>query len=110
MKKKQFLDFVGGKASAEDDFRFKCVVRKAGSSVVFSYENELYPGEIVACDDDVVIIKAMQKSLKLWKWPSRRDQLEYQWSDVLGSIEPPKKVSKRGFFSVPELTTFFSEV
>ncbi|KAG5899860.1 hypothetical protein JTB14_012327 [Gonioctena quinquepunctata] len=101
-EEEQFLDFVEGKASAEDEFRFKSVVRKAGSFVVFSYENELYPGKIVAFDDDVVIINAMQKSLKLWKWPSRRDQLEYQWSDVLGSIERPTKVSKRGFFSVPE--------
>ncbi|KAG5870010.1 hypothetical protein JTB14_013984 [Gonioctena quinquepunctata] len=48
----QFLDFVEGKASAEDEFCFKGVVRKAGSFVVFSYENELYPGEIVAFDND----------------------------------------------------------
>ncbi|KAG5863508.1 hypothetical protein JTB14_031459 [Gonioctena quinquepunctata] len=66
------------KVSAEDEFHFESVAGEAGSFVVFSYENELYPGEIVALDDDVVIINAMQKFPKLWKWPSRRDQLEYQ--------------------------------
>jgi hypothetical protein len=33
--------------------------------------------------------------------------LEYEWSDVLEGINPPKLLSKRGFYSIPELSTIF---
>ena len=78
--------------------------RKLGKFVVFSYDGQLFSGEIVAFDDKTVTINSMQRSLKSWKWPLKQDQLTYQWSDVLGSIKPFKQVSKRGAFSVPELT------
>jgi hypothetical protein len=38
-----------------------------------------------------VYISAMVKTLKSWKWS---DILEYERSDVLGGITPPKLVSK----------------
>jgi hypothetical protein len=34
------------------------------------------------------------------------DILEYEWHDVLGGINPPKQVPKRGFYSIPELSIF----
>ncbi|KAJ8930362.1 hypothetical protein NQ314_016840 [Rhamnusium bicolor] len=106
-KENQFMNFLEGKTSQYNDVHFAKVVREVGRFIVFSYEGQLYPGEIVAFDDKTVTINSMQRSLKMWKWPSKRDELTYPWSDVLGSIQPPKQVSKRGAFSVPELTSFF---
>ncbi|CAH1979207.1 unnamed protein product [Acanthoscelides obtectus] len=101
---KEFMSFIEGQ---KNEFHFANVIREVGRFVVFSYMGQLFPGEIVAFDDEKVTINAMEKSLKMWKWPSRRDELTYPWSDVLGGIATPKKISKRGTFSVPELTPLF---
>lgn len=101
---KDFMNFVEGKGH---EFNFANVIRKVVSFVVFSYEGQLFPGEIVAFDEKKVTINAMEKSLKMWKWPLKRDELTYSWSDVLGGIQPPKQVSKRGTFSIPELASIF---
>lgn len=106
-KERQFMDYVEGKPTKNNSFQFANVVREIGSFVVFSYEGELYPGEIVGFNDNEVTINAMAKSLKLWKWPTKRDEMTYPWSDVLGAIKPPKQVSKRGCFAVPELSSYF---
>jgi hypothetical protein len=33
----------------------------------------------------------------------KEDILTYLWEDILGSISPPKQISSRGLFDVPEL-------
>jgi hypothetical protein len=39
----------------------------------------------------------MAKSKNYWKWPVRKDEIFYDWSGILGRINP-KMVNKRGFF------------
>lgn len=101
----EFVNFLEGKSSHHKT-SFAEVVKEVGCFVAFYYEKQLYPGEIVSFDDETVTINAMQKSLKMWKWPSRKDELIYTWTDVVGSIKPPKQVSKRGTYCVPELNSF----
>jgi hypothetical protein len=50
----------------------------------------------------------MVKSLKSWKLTDKPDILECEGSDVLGGIDPLKLVSELGFYSISELSTFFS--
>lgn len=80
-----------------------------GEFVVFSYEGEIFPGQILKVETNGAQIKAMQRSKKSWKWPAKEDILFYSWNDVLGSIGTPKQISKRGFFSVPELIDVWQE-
>lgn len=108
-KEREFINFVEGVYPQKKDFNFDKVVREVGRFVVISYEGQLYPGQIVAFNNDEVQINSMQKSLKMWKWPSRKDELSYSWSDVLGSIKPPKQVTSRGIYSVPELACWYSD-
>jgi len=77
--------------------------KEVGEYVVFKYEGEYFPGRILSFSDDEVEISAMQKSLKSWKWPEKSDIGKYDWDDVIGSIEEPKIISKRGFSLIKEL-------
>lgn len=77
--------------------------KMVGEYVIFKYDEELYPGIIESVCEEGALISAMKKSLKLWKWPKTKDELLYPWDDILGCIKPPKLLSKRGLFSVPEL-------
>lgn len=104
-KESQFVEYLEGKLPQNNSFA--SVVKEIGSFVVFLYEGKLYPGEIVSFDNNEVTINAMEKSIKMWKWPAKRDVLSYPRSDVLGGIKPPKQISKRGFFAVPELENHF---
>ena len=106
-KESKFINFVEGIDQKKESF--DKVVKEVERFVVFSYEGQLYPGQIVSFNNDEVQIKSMQKSLKMWKWPLKPDELTYSWSDVMGSIKPPKQVTKRGIFSVPELACWYSD-
>lgn len=79
------------------------LVREVGRYVVFLYEGEMFPGVITKFDGNGPTISAMGRSLKNWKWPKAKDEIIYKWSDVLGCINPPKKMGRREFYSVPEL-------
>lgn len=80
------------------------VQRKVGEYVVFSYEEELFPGVITHVTKTAASISAMQKCGRLWKWPQKVDLLDYNWEDVLYQINEPLKMSQtRNVYSVPEL-------
>jgi hypothetical protein len=49
-------------------------------------------------------VKCMMSLKKCWKWPAKNDILVYNWYDVKQKINPPKLLSRRGCFSVPELS------
>jgi hypothetical protein len=74
--------------------------------MVFLYGGIVYLGRIISFNEENVYISAMVKSLKSWKWPEKPGILEYEWSEALGGIDPLKLVSKRGFYSILELSTF----
>jgi hypothetical protein len=84
------------------------VILACGQFVVYLYEGNVYLGQIIiSFNEENVYISAMVTSLKSQKWPEEPRILEYKWSDALGGIDPPKLVSKRGFYSMPEPSTFF---
>lgn len=86
---------------------FNKINKRIGSFVVFKYEDNIFPGVIESFDDEGVSISAMKRSVNNWKWPENKDELYYKWEDVLGGIEPPKMLNKRGVFAVPELRGLF---
>jgi hypothetical protein len=83
------------------------VIKVCDQFVVFLYEGNVSPGKVISFNEENVYISAIVKSLKSWKWPEKSDILGYEWSDVLGDMNPPKLVPKRGFYSNPELSVFF---
>jgi hypothetical protein len=82
------------------------VFKACGQFVVFLYEGNVYPGKIIRFNEENVHISAMVESLKPWKWQGKPDILEYEWNDVLGGINPPKLVPKRGFYSAINIFLF----
>lgn len=104
----KIISVAEGKLNFEDTFSFQEVVRGVGEYVVFKYEGEFFPGKIAGFNEEEVNISAMQRSLRTWRWPHPEDLHSYPWEDVLGRINPPKKVSQRGFYEVPELNNIWS--
>lgn len=102
-KEDDIIDIAVGKKTKKDVLALKNVKREVGQHVAFLYEDEVYPGKIVRCDDEGATISSMAKSIKSWKWPEKEDILTYPWEDILGSIDPPRQISKRGFYNVPQL-------
>lgn len=81
----------------------KDVKRVVGEHVIVLYDSQVYPGVITSVELDGALISAMKKSLKFWKWPEKPDEIWYEWDNVIGSINPPKQMSKRGLYVVPEV-------
>ncbi|CAH2016663.1 unnamed protein product [Acanthoscelides obtectus] len=83
---------------------FKPLVKAVGQYVVFTYEGEIFPGKITKICEQGPYVSSMKKSLKSWKWPELPDEIQYHWEEILGCIDPPKKVSlRRDIYSVPAL-------
>lgn len=87
------VSYEEGKTSFRGLLNLKEVVRDLGEYVVFTYEEEICPGKIVEVTEDKVKINVLQRSMKSWKWPIQEG---YNWDVVLGRINPPKQISKRG--------------
>lgn len=72
--------------------------------VVFMYEGEMFPGKISKIYKKGPYLSSMKKSLKSWAWPKLVDEIQYNWQNLLGCKEVPKKMSsRREIYSVPEL-------
>lgn len=83
----------------------KCVPLEIhkGDFVVVEYEGRLYPGEVKVVKKQGAEVSCMEKRGINWKWPLKPDQIYYQQSEITQVITAPKKISRRGLFSVPEL-------
>lgn len=97
------MNFATGNKSIVDILQLPNVVRQIDQYVAFLYQEQVYAGKIVAFDEEGATISSMVKSLKSWKWPEKVDLLHYPWVDIIGSVMPPKQISKRGFYVIPEL-------
>ena len=60
--------------------------------VIFSYEEELFPGQITAIneEEEMCEIRAMVKSGFNWKWPKEDDIMFYSFADVDCKIQVPQ--------------------
>ena len=74
------------------------IQRSVGEYVFLLYDGKPYPGIITEIEGEMVKIKAMVKSLKLWKWPEKADEIWYSWDRIIGAINAPKQMIKRGLF------------
>ncbi|CAK1592462.1 unnamed protein product [Parnassius mnemosyne] len=90
--------------TCNENCNFKPIVKAVGQYVVFTYEEEIFPGKITKITKEGPYISSMERSLKSWTWPKPVDEIQYNWQDILGCIEVPKKIStRREIYSVPEL-------
>jgi hypothetical protein len=76
-----------------------------GDFVIVMFENKKFPGRITAIREKGAEVDCMEKRSKSWRWPTKKDCIEYEWGDVIGKIKPPK-LCKRNFFLVPDLDEF----
>ena len=71
-----------------------------GSFCLVSYDQKLYPGEILSIDDSQFEIKTMNSAkpgMNRFMWPTTPDILWYMADDIYAQIEPPIPLSKRIF-------------
>ena len=77
---------------------------RVGCHVIVEYEGELFPGRVEVLDIKGAVVNVMVKSGKFWKWPDRKDEIFYPWSEIKNTIQDPDLVSSRGmYYKVPEL-------
>lgn len=55
------------------------------------------------------MISVMVKFQKSWKWPEKKDEMWYDWECIIGGINPPKQITKRGIYRIPELEKLWWE-
>jgi hypothetical protein len=72
------------------------------------YQSELFPGLIIKVQAKGLTISAMTRSIKNWKLPNIKDEINYEWDDVLGCINTLKKIGRRDFYHVSELDCIWS--
>ncbi|KAJ8914016.1 hypothetical protein NQ315_012039 [Exocentrus adspersus] len=102
-------ELASGMKSKEDLLQLQPIVHQVGRYVAFTYEGEIFAGQIVDFNDREVTISAMQKSLKCWKWPAKANIMSYLWEDMKGGLDAPKQISKRGLYAIPQLAAFWEK-
>lgn len=74
-----------------------------GDYVVVNYNDDLYPGQITGINSGKINVSSMAKKGAQWIWPARKDELDYDFEDVLFTIKKPSQISRREIYVVPEL-------
>lgn len=83
-----------------------------GEWVLFEYEGETYPGEIIRInkeDLDLTInaMESLPKDSKLFKWPKLKDVHNYPLRDIIKKIKSPISLDKRGLkYTFPDSISF----
>ncbi len=71
--------------------------------VVVNYEGSMFPGKIKVIKDKTVEVSVMQKSKKRgWRWPEKKDQVEYELSEVVDEINEKNisTINNRGVLEI----------
>lgn len=74
--------------------------------VLLIFNGTKYPGKIISISDEGPTVDCMEKGLKYWRWPEKKDAILYNWEEVIKKIDEPKMVSKRNQYRVAELDNF----
>ena len=100
------------------DFSLQATNLVVGEFVIVLYEGEKYPGKGMAVHEKssprhakTVTLACLEKAdvpgpSKVWKWPTKADQMDYPVCDVVNKIEPPKLLpgsSRNVYFEIPEM-------
>jgi len=80
-----------------------------GDFVIFEYEGEQFPGQVLNVQQYGCVIRSMVKSGMNWKWPDKADELFYLYTDIKTKIKPPQSLN-RGVLVVQELKERWDEV
>lgn len=78
---------------------------KVGDFVLVKFQTKQFPGRITQISDKGATVDCIEKLSKQWRWPAKKDCIDYEWRDVISKIKPPI-LCKRNFFRVPELNEF----
>lgn len=72
--------------------------------VIVEFQDNLFPGQVIAKNNEIYRIKHMEKAGKIgWKWPQKEDVLDYDREDIQKIIPAPQPINKRGLFRVSYL-------
>ena len=74
-----------------------------GDYVIVKYDEEFYPGELIALGECAKVRTMIKSGPKYWKWPTREDIVDYEFEKVVKIIKAATVISHRGTFCVPEL-------
>lgn len=75
--------------------------------VIINYLNEYYPGKIVQIKNGKYLVNTMTRSgLNKWKWPTVKDEIFYEFEEILQKIEAPLEINKRGFFEIKDFEEY----
>lgn len=78
---------------------------KVGDFVLVKFLEKQFPGRITKISNKGPTVDCMEKLSKQWRWPAKKDCIDYEWRDVIAKINPPL-LRKRNFFLVPELNDY----
>lgn len=72
------------------------------------YDGELHPGRITVVEADRVKVMCLERSEKYYRWPAKKDEIFYAFSEVKKKLKEPK-LMRRGFFYFRELCQYVFE-
>ena len=75
-----------------------------GKYVVITYDDECYPGQVLAVDGDEIEVNCMSKAgYNRFYWPKRSDECWYKHEKIMAVIPPPIKGKSRHYQVSPDI-------
>jgi hypothetical protein len=78
---------------------------KVDDFVLVKFQEKQFPGCITKMFNKGPTMDCMEKLSKQWRWPAKKNCIDYEWRYIIAKIKTPI-LYKRNFFLVPELNEF----
>ena len=72
--------------------------------VIVQYEGQQFPGKVTSVESEGAVVSVLTKcKRKGWKWPQTKDEMLYEWDDIITLHSPAIPLNKRNIFRFPDL-------
>ena len=75
-----------------------------GEFVIVQYEGQQFPGKVTSVENEGAVVSTLTKCKQNgWRWPQAKDEMLYEWDDIVQLRPQAIPFNTRNFFRFPDL-------
>ena len=79
-------------------------VAAEGEFVIVQYEGQKFPGKVTSVMSEGAVVSTLTKCKRIgWKFPQTKDEMLYEWDDIVQLRPKAIPLNNRNFFRFPDL-------
>ena len=83
-------------------------IAKEGEFVIVQYEGQKFPGKVTKIESEGAVVSTLTKCKRSgWKFPQLKDEMLYDWDDIVQLRLKTIPLNNQNFFRFPDLESMW---